>query len=841
MRIQLKDFQDRAVDAVYSALVEARERARSGRLEAITLSAPTGSGKTVVATRVIELVLNGDETRSPDPEAVFLWITDQPELNVQTREKMISTSSYLDAAQLVEIGPDFDEEVFSGGRIYFLNTQKLAASSSYVSHSESRSNTLWETISRTASERPDQFFVIVDEAHRGARLSADAAEEATSLMQRFVLGGEGLPPVPIVLGISATLERFTRLLGAAVRARAGRTHQPIDIDPAEVIESGLLKKKVVLYNPVDTRGAEFPLLRDAVRVWQDMRERWLSYARMAEEDEVVRPILLIQVQDGTKTKVSKTDLAEVMAAVMNEDPTLTQDDFAHSFQEGRNITLGDDLMLRYVPPSSINGEPDIQVVLFKNSLNTGWDCPRAEVMMSFRPAKDSTYIAQLVGRMVRAPLAREVERDDVLNSVSLMLPNFDNTVLEKVINALTSDDGAAPTARVERAASRAVLSQGSGMERCFEALDQLPTYLVPKRPHGTQVQRLGALADALTQAGLRSGAGSDARDRLVTFLQQQYRNRSETPAYQSVVRNEGTIAVQPTVLSYGTTAATAGETRQVPISDEMVNELYEWARKRLALDLGQRYWKRAAATAGGPSHRLIKLQLFALSSDAQVMEELERQAATLVQEWLTEHKIEISRLPEAERSKFAEIKRQVPEPTQATLELAGRLTIDYSIPSGSVYFPRHVYQTATGHFPDKLNTWETAVIEEELQREDVVAWFRNPSGQPWGLCVPYEMGGKWKSCYPDFVVLRQVGDAIVADVLDPHLISLEDAAYKASGLAKFAERHQDMFGRFELIVVESAGREEQRVKRLDLMNEQIRNRVKGVSSTQHLRDLFDLA
>ena len=45
-------------------------------------------------------------------------------------------------------------------------------------------------------------------------------------------------------------------------------------------------------------------------------------------------------------------------------------------------------------------------MFFKMALSTGWDCPRAEVMMSFRRAEDHTYIAQLLGRMVRTPLAR---------------------------------------------------------------------------------------------------------------------------------------------------------------------------------------------------------------------------------------------------------------------------------------------------------------------------------------------------------------------------------------------------------------------------------------------------
>ena len=79
MKLLLKDFQQDAVEALHDCVDDARKRAGQGKLEAITLAAPTGSGKTVILTRLIELTLRGDETHNPDPGAVFLWLTDQPE------------------------------------------------------------------------------------------------------------------------------------------------------------------------------------------------------------------------------------------------------------------------------------------------------------------------------------------------------------------------------------------------------------------------------------------------------------------------------------------------------------------------------------------------------------------------------------------------------------------------------------------------------------------------------------------------------------------------------------------------------------------------------------------
>jgi type III restriction enzyme len=81
------------------------------------------------------------------------------------------------------------------------------------------------------------------------------------------------------------------------------------------------------------------------------------------------------------------------------------------------------------------------VVFFKENLSTGWDCPRAETMMSFRHAKDATYIAQLLGRMVRTPMQMHIQVDDVLNDVHLYLPYFNEDTVKDVVEALQSSEG----------------------------------------------------------------------------------------------------------------------------------------------------------------------------------------------------------------------------------------------------------------------------------------------------------------------------------------------------------------------------------------------------------------
>ena len=60
--------------------------------------------------------------------------------------------------------------------------------------------------------------------------------------------------------------------------------------------------------------------------------------------------------------------------------------------------------------------------------------------MSFRKAADHTLIAQLVGRMVRTPLARRIEDNDFLGSVALFLPHYDEEGLEAIVKKLEDPD-----------------------------------------------------------------------------------------------------------------------------------------------------------------------------------------------------------------------------------------------------------------------------------------------------------------------------------------------------------------------------------------------------------------
>ena len=102
-----------------------------------------------------------------EPDSVFVWLSDMPELNEQTRMKIESKSEKFRARDMHIIDSDFDAEFFAPGSINFLNTQKLGTDKLLTVKGDDRNYTIWETLANTAKRQPKSFYVVIDEAHRG--------------------------------------------------------------------------------------------------------------------------------------------------------------------------------------------------------------------------------------------------------------------------------------------------------------------------------------------------------------------------------------------------------------------------------------------------------------------------------------------------------------------------------------------------------------------------------------------------------------------------------------------------------------------------------------------------
>lgn len=464
MKNELFGFQKIALDNLRVSVATALGNYRSTHTpQIVSYTAPTGAGKTIIMASLIESIFYGDDKFPDQTDAIFVWLSDSPQLNEQSKNKIDMKADKIRLNQCVTITDDsFDREYLEDGHIYFLNTQKLSKTSNLTHHSDGRQYTIWETLSNTVREKSDRLYFIIDEAHRGAQKSSDLAK-ATTIMQKFLKGSkdDGLSPMPVVIGMTATSARFNRL----AQGIQSTTHYVVTT-PDEVRSSGLLKDRIVITYP-ETAGNDIAVLQAATDEWKNKWEHWYQYCYEQHEPHV-NPVLLIQVKNGSGSQISATDLDECVRCVEERlGERFVEGEVVHAFGEGTSILQMNGLTVPYVEPSQIADNKRIKVVFFKETLSTGWDCPRAETMMSFRVASDHTYIAQLLGRMVRTPLQRHINVDDTLNEVHLYLPQFDEATVQSVVDALQDAEGANIPTDIEAE------QLGSGK---YDVLTLKPTY-----------------------------------------------------------------------------------------------------------------------------------------------------------------------------------------------------------------------------------------------------------------------------------------------------------------------------------------------------------------------------
>ena len=472
MKFELFPFQKTALARLRQSVATALGNYRSTHTpQVVSYTAPTGAGKTIVMSALIEDIYYGDELYPEQPEAIFIWLSDSPQLNEQSRLKIDLKADKIRLNQCVVISDDaFDMETLEDGHIYFLNTQKLSKSSNLTKHSDGRQYTIWETLSNTVRDKADRLYFIIDEAHRGAQSARDLTKN-TTIMQKFLKGSEAdrLPPMPVVIGMTATPQRFNRL----AEGIQSTTHY-VRTTSDEVRASGLLKDRIIITYP-EHSGNDMAVLQAATDEWRHKWDHWYQYCYEQHYGQV-NPILVIQVQNGSGHQISATDLDECLR-IMEErlGDRFLEGQVVHAFGEGTPTIQIGGLDVPYCEPSHIADDKRIKVVFFKETLTTGWDCPRAEVMMSFRRAVDHTYIAQLLGRMVRTPTQQHINVDETLNDVHLYLPQFNEATVYDVVKALQDEEGATIPTDIE--------AEEMGYDN-YDTLSLRPTYTTPPRQPG---------------------------------------------------------------------------------------------------------------------------------------------------------------------------------------------------------------------------------------------------------------------------------------------------------------------------------------------------------------------
>ena len=827
MKLELFDFQKDKIRELANTVSLVSANSSIEKPQAISFSAPTGAGKTIMMTTWFEGLFYGSEDMLAQSNSVILWISDMPELNEQTRLKIETKSDRIKSRQLITIDSNFDSEILEGGKIYFINTQKLGQDKLLTKPGDKRLYSIWETFSNTAKSVRN-FYVVIDEAHRGMRQISDI-NQANTIIQKFLLGSDKdkICIMPLIIGISATPKRFEDLL-------TGKPHglQKVYVSSYEVRKSGLLKDRILIHYPDSALNADMSLLAEATNRWQMLSKSWTKYCEK-EHEEVVRPIFLIQVEDASGMNLTKTDLSTLISTIENTlGRKLIDKEIRHAFNDKQEIKINDHSIYK-IEASRIEENPDVKIVLFKMSLSTGWDCPRAEVLMSFRKAEDHTYIAQLLGRMVRSPLARRINSDSVLNDVHLFLPRYNKDAVEEVIEDLKNIEDVPPS---EAGTSKELVTLGfiKGGSEIKDVIKNLVTYRVNAVRKESSIKRLMGIARAFTFDEIEKEALSSITKAIINKMKSEIINIHNQPDFQNSKNNLLKVKVKTTILDNIDIKKESETFYGIDSTIADIEKMFNQAGQKLGNGLHIAYWKENS-TADALD---IKIDVIMLSENETAMCNLEAFATNKFDYLFENYKKQIAKLSEVRRSNYNKLRLAANNPQAIAWDLPE--SIDFKLTSKSKEYSKHLYVNENEKFRCELGTWEEGVIKEEIKDGSTISWLRNLPNKPWSFEIPYMESGGYKSMFPDLIIFKRNGNDLMVDIMEPHQNpSLNDNYKKAIGLAQFADNHWSLYDQIQLIRLKKGKDGKEHYYRLNINNEKIRKMILDITNNDQLDKIFN--
>ncbi len=816
-----------------------------------------------MAATVIEALLrgSGEFDVQPDPTAVVLWVSKDPALNEQTKARFTTCVDDIAPGDMVLLDKNYTEDSLQTGRVYFINPSKLTKAADFVRHSNARRFTFWEILANTINDPDKTLYMVLDEAHEGMK---EPSSTEQTIVQKIITGNGANPPMPIVLGISATVKRFDEAMDKA----SGFTRPDnVTIDPKEVQASGLLKSTLTLDIPDEDGEYMTSMVRDATKDFVRVCERWDAYC--AEQGiEPVLPLLVIQIpnkeageKDSEKGRRVEDELILLLLETVRKNwPDMPEQCVAHVLGDRATIEVGAYVIPR-IAPQDVEDDHRVRVLVAKDAVSTGWDCPRAEVLVSLRPSSgdNDTYVTQLLGRMVRTPLARSTS-DELLNSASCYLPYFDQAkakvIAEEIMGIREPRSGQRGAAVGKVMRKPVMLGRNPHVDGAVvELIESLPSQCKPAaapRP----IKRLLKAAQAFAQDELVPGADKAAHEAMFEVLDMVVDEHAAEVAKEA--KQIMTADIRRIRAAHGDEEATS-ETTSRDADAATVEDALRHLRRQLGASVVNRYLQRdmqaaidAEYEAGEPGSADITAVRAAVAAlafiDVDVRRLVEDAADSLTRHWLTSGARQIGKLPDTRQSVYEQVRGMARGVEPAAIEVKTEELVDTVDTDGNALpvVGKHVLSTDAGGFPlDQKtagtaekpgNRWELAVLDHELADETLAGWYRNPSAGKHALRVAYESGGSWKSLQPDFVFVNEVDGELRPSIVDPHGAHLGDSGPKLKALVQYADEHSDAFERIIAVGTEESGE----LRGLDLKNPAVRRAVyESPADSDSIKAIYD--
>lgn len=379
----LRNYQRKAVDEL---LKKTKMLLEKDDQRICVFKAPTGSGKTIMIADWLKQLAADDLPKG----YAFLWISGN-NLHKQSREKL---ESYLDSSRYTfSYLDDIQGNEFQENEIVFVNWHSLTKQDrttgdyTNVFMRDNESDRNMRTFINNTKEKGLQVILIVDESHY--HYWAIKSQQ----LVRDVIGPK------LTLEVSAT-PKLQIEPDQLFHDESGFVSVRFD----QVVDEGMIKNEIIINKEIG-KYSDFSQAADEAILSAALEERSKLAEQYEKANVKVNPLVLIQLpsESESTSALDKTKIEMV----------------EHFLKEKHNITTKNGLLGVWLSERKDNIEniteatDEAEVLIFKQAIALGWDCPRAQILVMFREIKSITFEIQTVGRIMRMPEQKHYENDEL--------------------------------------------------------------------------------------------------------------------------------------------------------------------------------------------------------------------------------------------------------------------------------------------------------------------------------------------------------------------------------------------------------------------------------------------
>lgn len=355
-----------------------------GQRNKLVFEATTGAGKTVMTCQMLAELRNEMRNRggSRYQEVAFIWFAPR-KLHLQSYNKLKGAFEETRTLRPVMFDELDQNEGIRPGEILFINWESVNKENNVMVREGDSSLSLYEITDKTKEEFGLPIVAIIDEEHM---FWSKTADKSAAVLDR-------INPV-VEIRISAT-------------PKTANPQEKVSVYRKDVIAAEMIKKEVVLNPEIELNfNDELELNTNLIKAALTKRNQIAEAYHEVKAN--INPLLLIQLPNDTKEAMTADDtaIAEQVKKYLEVVYNITTDNHRLAVwlaNEKENLT---DLE----KPNNLT-----EVLLFKEAIALGWDCPRAAVLLIFRKLQSDQFTIQTVGRIMRMPEQKHYQKE-VLNS-----------------------------------------------------------------------------------------------------------------------------------------------------------------------------------------------------------------------------------------------------------------------------------------------------------------------------------------------------------------------------------------------------------------------------------------